>query len=146
MLLELPTKHPREGAKPIIARLFIYWNLAWTHRRTFLWAPPSGRIPRDLTRARSKRLGVKCTMPSRKSNIKSQCISCQVQRTEYIPLHHTCKDHKAEHDQGSRKNEEKTKRKEQCYLMPKTLPVDTKNSLLKRSKGKTTGNDYRQNQ
>lgn len=27
------------------------------------------------------------------------------QRTEYVPLHHTCQDRRAEHDKGSRENE-----------------------------------------
>lgn len=30
VVLELPTKYPREDAKPIMARIFIYWNLQLT--------------------------------------------------------------------------------------------------------------------
>ena len=45
------------------------------------------------------------------------------QRTKYIPLHHTCKDRRAEHDKGSRENEREKEGGQNNAILCQKLPV-----------------------
>ena len=74
MLLELPTKH--NTPEKLLKRLYQGYLLeSWTHGRTFLWAS----IRQDTQRPDScpccKRLGVKCTIPSRRCNISRNVLA-----------------------------------------------------------------------